>query len=52
VVRHQAIVRPLRLAVATMLRFSPPFSSVTIIASDRIPSSGNWNAIERSVEAA
>ena len=46
VVSTQAIVSAHRLAVAMIERFSPPDSRATIIASDKMPSSGNWNAID------
>ena len=43
------MVRPVRLAVAMIERLSPPDSRASIIASDRMPSSGIWKAIDCSV---
>src|ERR1700730_15167734 len=48
-VRIAAMTRAERLAVAMIARLSPPLMIGTIIASERIPSSGIWNAIARSV---
>ncbi|MGY4458304.1 hypothetical protein ACVWYI_002264 [Bradyrhizobium sp. LB13.1] len=43
------MVSPDRLAVAMMERLSPPDSKASIIASERMPSSGIWKAIDCSV---
>ena len=43
------MVSPDRLAVAMMERLSPPDSRASIIASERMPSSGIWKAMDCSV---
>ena len=43
------MVSPDRLAVAMMERLSPPDSRANIIASERMPSSGIWKAMDCSV---
>ena len=48
VVSTHAIASAHRLAVAMMERLRPPESSATIMASERMPSSGSWKAIDWS----
>ena len=43
------MVSPDRLAVAMMERLSPPDSRASIIASERMPSSGIWKAMDCNV---
>ncbi|MGY4379173.1 hypothetical protein ACVWZ3_006812 [Bradyrhizobium sp. i1.3.6] len=43
------MVSPERLAVAMMERLRPPDNKASIIASERMPSSGIWKAIDCSV---
>src|SRR5712692_844871 len=43
------MVKAAKFAVAMIARLMPPHSSVIIVASDRMPSSGSWNAIDCKV---